>query len=112
MDFLDGLETVLRENRGKAVSQLCEAILAWWKKKKLSTEEFRKLRLSYINSRWPNTSSEDHPKLCKGAGNADIALSVARLAVDEDLDRSDDKERYDADPISRQWISRRLLKVT
>ena len=112
MALLDGLETVLREDRGKAVSQLCETILAWWKKKKLSTEEFIKLQLCYINSRWSNTKSEDHPKLCKGAGNADIVLSVARLAVDEDIDRSDDEERYDADPISRQWISRQLLKVT
>ena len=33
---------------------------------------------------------------------------MARPAVDEDLDRSDDEERYDTDPISRQWISRQL----
>ena len=104
MTLLDGLETVLRKNRGKAVRQLCDAILACWKKKKLSTEEFRKLRLSYINSRWPNTSSEVHPKLCKGAGNADIALCVARLSVDENLDRSDDEERYDMDQISRPTV--------
>ena len=86
-----GCQPVVRSNFGMA-------------EEKLSTEEFRKLQLSYINSRWPNTSSEDHPKLCKGAGNADIALSVARLAVDEDLDRSDDEEKYDTDSISRQWI--------
>ena len=67
--------------------------------------------MSYINSRWPNTSSKDHPKLCKGAGNADIALYVTHLAADEDLDRTDDEESYETDPISRQWISRQLLKV-
>ena len=84
------------EYLGKGVNRLCDAIIAWWRKKKLSTAEFRKVRQSYLSAHWPEAGGETQTEwaLTKTATNAEIALSLARLAIDAD-NADDDCDRGD-----------------
>ena len=111
MALLDGLEAVLRENRSKGLDDLREAILSWVRKKKLSTEDFKKLRVRYINMRWPNDRTKDSSEwdrpLLKGTTNADIAFSLANLAAEDDI-QADEEEHSKVssvdDTITKSWL--------
>ena len=110
MTLLEGLEVVIREYRGKGVNRLCDAILTWWRKKKLSSDEFRKLRRSYLNSRWPEADVETQQEwaLTKTATNAEIASSLARLALDDD-NVDDESDRGDEQVSAcKQWLADEL----
>ena len=54
MALIDALRIVISENHGKGMEKLKEAILSWARKKKISSEECKKLRTLYINDHRPS----------------------------------------------------------
>lgn len=115
MAFLDGLEAVIRENRRHGVEKLSEAILGWAKKKKMSVQDLGRLRSQYIASRWPESEDNlpsERRSLPKRSSTTTIALSLARLALDDDkedadIDRSD-LEICEYEPVSKSWLMHEL----
>ena len=117
MALIDALRIVISENHGKGMEKLKEAILSWARKKKISSEEFKKLRTLYINDHWPSPADArsrpggDSP-LSKGASIAEIATSLARLALDElENDYEESEGELGGNTITKKWLQHELRKV-
>ena len=88
MALIDASRIVISEIHEKGMEKLMEAVLSWARKKKISSEKFKKLRTLYIKDDWPSSADAGSRPgldslLSKGAYIADIGTSVALLAVDE-----------------------------